>query len=83
MDRYWPHAARSRKVGGTVVLACLVPRPGPPKRCTVVSETPADIGFGEAALRMSADFLIRPITRDKAVLAIPIIVPVEFAYDRR
>jgi len=76
--RYWPIRALRARITGRVFLSCQVPRPGPPKRCTIASETPTGEGFGRAALSMSRTFLIRPVTRDAVTMDLPIIVPVLF-----
>lgn len=76
--RYWPAVALQKRRSGRVLLSCIVPRPGPPKRCTVAAETPQGHGFGAAALQMSAIFLIRPVTRDEVTVDMPILVPVLF-----
>ena len=79
MRRFWPPAAVGNRISGRAVLACQVPRSGRPDRCWVVSETPADIGFGAAAVAMAPLFRIRPVLRNGKVLPVPVIVPV--AYD--
>ena len=75
---YWPIRALRARITGRVFLSCRVPRPGPPKRCIIASETPTGEGFGRAALSMSRTFLIRPVTRDAVTMDLPIIVPVLF-----
>ncbi len=60
---YYPRRAIDRGVTGEVVLDCLVSPVGR-LACNVVSETPSNWGFGEAALRISRDHLMAPATRD-------------------
>ena len=60
---YYPRRAIDRGVTGEVVLDCLVSPVGR-LACSVVSETPPNWGFGEAALRISRDHLMAPATRD-------------------
>jgi protein TonB len=50
-------------VTGDVVLDCLVSSAGR-LDCDVVSETPSNWGFGEAALAISRDHRMAPATRD-------------------
>lgn len=68
---------RRDRVGGRVELGCLVPKPGRPKRCWLISERPKGVGLGRAVLAMWPLFRIRPIHRDDEPLDIPVIVPVE------
>ena len=77
---YWPTPAILAHMSGRTILACVVPRPGPPERCRVQFETPQGAGFGPAALRMSSRFRINPVTRDKAVVDMEIMVPIVFNY---
>jgi protein TonB len=79
MRRFWPPGAVSNRISGRAVLACRVPRSGRPEHCWVVSETPADIGFGAAAVAMAPLFRIKPVLRNGKVLPVPVIVPI--AYD--
>ena len=79
LRRFWPPDAVRDRISGRAVLACQVPRSGRPERCWVVSETPADMGFGAAAVRMSPLFRIKPVLRNGRVLPVPVIVPI--AYD--
>ena len=79
-QEYWPASAIQAKISGRAVLSCTVRRPGPPKSCRLLSETPAGAGFGPAALRMTPIFRISPVMRDKKVADIDILVPVIFNY---
>ncbi|EZP51170.1 TonB family protein [Sphingomonas sp. RIT328] len=78
LRRFWPAEAVRRHISGRVILACAVPRSGRPERCVVLIETPADMGFGAAALAMQPLFRIRPVLRNGKVVALPILVPVAF-----
>lgn len=60
---YYPRRAEERGVTGLVVLDCLVSSAGR-LDCDVVSETPTNWGFGEAALAISRDHRMAPATRD-------------------
>lgn len=75
---YWPAGSRERRIGGSVELACIVPKPGKPKRCWILSELPRGVGFGRAALAMSSIFRIKPVLRNDDVLDMPVIVPIVF-----
>jgi protein TonB len=74
LARYYPERARERGREGLAQLDCVVRVDGR-LDCTVVSETPANWRFGEAALRISRDYRMVPATRDG--------VPVEAAYRMR
>lgn len=63
LERYYPARALARDIGGQVVLDCLVDVAGA-LNCAVVSETPANWGFGDAALRISRDYRMAPAMRD-------------------
>jgi protein TonB len=79
INRYWPREAVKRGVGGEVLLACAISRPGHPDSCIAVFEAPKGIGFADAALRLSRTFRIRPNRingRDAADL--PVMIPVTF-----
>ena len=62
LARYYPDRALRREVEGRVVLDCGVSIRGA-LDCAVVSETPANWGFGEAALRISRDYQMVPAMR--------------------
>lgn len=78
MERYWPPSARERRISGYALLACTVTRPGKPDRCEAVAEMPAGEGFGEAAVRMSELFRVRPVTRGRERVDVPVYIPVLF-----
>ena len=83
MAPFWPRYARRMAISGTVRLACIVPRPGPVRRCWTIDERPRGIGFGQAALAMSRHFRIRPVATDARDRDdIPVIVPVVFEAKR-
>lgn len=63
LERYYPRRAMANNVRGEVVLDCLVDVAGA-LGCRVISETPANWGFGEAALRISRDYAMVPASRD-------------------
>lgn len=46
----WPESARGRGVQGSAALSCIVSPQGETGDCTIVEETPAGEGFGQAAL---------------------------------
>ncbi len=60
---YYPSRALARNITGAVILNCLVEVSGA-LNCAVESETPANWGFGDAALRISRDYRMVPALRD-------------------
>jgi periplasmic protein TonB len=74
LAHYYPRRALARGTQGVVVLDCLVAVSGR-LACAVVSETPRNWGFGDAALRIAADHRMAPATRNGA--------PVEGRYRMR
>lgn len=63
LESYYPTRALARDIPGQVVLDCMVDVSGG-LNCAVVSETPANWGFGQAALRISRDYRMVPAMRD-------------------
>ena len=60
---YYPARALAREIPGQVVLDCRVDVVGA-LHCAVVSETPANWGFGRAALEIAGDYRMVPAMRD-------------------
>lgn len=63
-DRVYPPAARTAHIGGEVVLSCGITAAGTMANCLVISETPDGQKFGEAALRLTPLFRVKPMTRE-------------------
>jgi protein TonB len=66
MRPYYPPFAVQSRTDGSAALACQVDARNRVRHCYILGETPANIGFGRAALRMSHLFRIRPPQRDGA-----------------
>jgi TonB family protein len=64
LQRDYPAAALAAHIAGQVVLGCQVTLAGKLADCAVLRETPAGQDFAAAALRLSADFVLRPMLRD-------------------
>lgn len=60
-ERHWPRAALGQEIEGSASLDCLVSADGR-LNCTVVSEDPPNMGFGEAAVQVSRRFRMAPET---------------------
>jgi protein TonB len=63
----YPAAARRRT--GQAMIACLATSEMRLSRCSVVSESPAGLGFGAAALRLAPDFRLQPRSRSGQMVA--------------
>ncbi|WP_337185674.1 TonB family protein [Phenylobacterium sp.] len=64
--RFYPKAAMKRGVEGRAILRCIVEATGALRDCVVAQETPPGEGFGEAAIRMSVMFRVKPLTASGA-----------------
>ena len=62
--RFPGRAARKGLSGGAATLSCEVTLEGRAANCSVVAESPADAGFGEAALESMEEARMRPATVD-------------------
>jgi TonB family protein len=77
---YYPEKAARTGRGGRVVLHCLVTAAGSVENCSVASEDPPRQGFGRAALKLSAYFKMRPMTKDGVpVGGAQIDIPIRFS----
>jgi protein TonB len=79
LERYYPERAQRMNVEGRASISCTVNARGTLEGCSVSSEDPSDQGFGDAALRMSKLFKMKPMTRDGApVDGGKITIPISF-----
>jgi protein TonB len=62
--RVYPREARQHDVSGRAVVSCKVTEKGRLTDCEVLEETPANAGFGEAALELTPLFQMRRLSRD-------------------
>lgn len=62
--RFYPEKAQRYEIEGRATISCTVMASGTLADCTVVDESPAEYGFGVAALRLAGLFMMRPQTRD-------------------
>jgi protein TonB len=79
VDRYYPSRAQSVSKAGRVVLKCRVNANGTVSSCDVVSEDPADFSFGDAAVKLSKLFKMRPQLADgRPVEGAEVSIPIRF-----
>ena len=75
----YPDRALNLGIAGSATLLCTVGVDGQVRDCQVAAETPKNLGFGAAALRLSRWFKIRPKTEDgQAVDGALVRVPIQF-----
>jgi TonB family protein len=79
MAEFYPKAAAAAHVEGHATIHCKVAATGDLTDCVASNDEPAGQGFGEAALRLSPLFKMRPMTRDGvAVSGGRINIPIRF-----
>jgi len=64
MATYYPERANRNDVEGKSTFRCSVTARGQLVNCVILSETPADMNFGDATLRLTKLFKLRPMTKD-------------------
>lgn len=73
-----PLEARKTGKGGRATISCRTTVQGALADCRVIAETPPGAGFGEAALLMAPQFLIRPATRNGVPFEGTVRIPMKF-----
>jgi len=78
LARVYPAEAQRKRLDGRVVLRCIADADGFVAQCAVASETPANQGFGNAALEMTAYMRMNPATEHGVPVPSPVNIPVAF-----
>lgn len=74
-----PSAQAGDAAEGSVLLSCIVQVNGTVKDCKVEEESPKDAGFGEAALKLTPQFRMKPqIVGGKPVGGARVRIPMVF-----
>ena len=80
LQSVYPPEALERSVDGAVRLDCRVTATGKTSNCTILSETPAEYGFGQAALSIADSLEFYPTKHDgAAVETAHVRIPVTFS----
>lgn len=77
----YPKLAMAMSITGRAVVACQVDSYGALEACKVDSASPSGLGFGEAALALTAKFRMRPKTLDgRPIAGGDIRIPIRFIF---
>ncbi len=77
---FYPKAAEKAGKTGMAAITCRVRRDGGLRACKVTSQDPAQYGFGEAALKMSANFRMKAMDQDgRPTAGAQVTIPIKFA----
>ena len=76
----YPSKAMMYRLSGQATISCRSMLSGALKDCFVIDESPMGFGFGDAALKMSASFRMKPATIDGvAIDGEHVTIPINFA----
>jgi len=80
--RVFPAAALKGKITGSALMTCAVDEDGYLADCVIDEETPAGMGFGNAALEVSAYMRMFPATNYGVPVRSTVTVPIKFVPDK-
>jgi len=75
---FYPSDAQRKKIGGMVIVRCRINEAGVPHDCQIASETPDDLGFGEAALKLAPLFELNPKIANGRAVESTVRIPITF-----
>lgn len=79
LQSFYPQAALALQIEGRAAISCIVAESGGLGACGVTAESPPELGFGPAAVRMASGFKMRPMTKDgMAVGGGRVTIPINF-----
>jgi TonB family protein len=82
MLEVYPSKAFANGLAGQATLVCQVDASGSLKDCFVIDESPAGYGFGDAALKLSSKFRLKPPFRNGVPVGGRMTIPIRFALGR-
>lgn len=74
----FPTKAIQKGVDGEATIGCKVSIQGALFECIVLSEEPADLGFGQAAIALTPQFLMKPAMKDGQPVVAGVRIPINF-----
>ncbi|MDP1616049.1 MAG: energy transducer TonB [Phenylobacterium sp.] len=74
----FPTKAMQKGVDGEATIGCKVSLQGALFECIVLSEEPADLGFGQAAIALTPQFLMKPAMKDGQPVVGGVRIPISF-----
>jgi hypothetical protein len=76
------YPTRAERAGGHAVVSCLVTVQGALTDCEAVSERPAGLGFGDAAIALAPQLMMKPVTWRGAPARTTVRIPISWeGYD--
>lgn len=74
----FPTKALEKGLDGEATIGCKVSLQGALFECIVLSEKPADMGFGQAAIALTPQFLMKPAMKDGKPVVSGVRIPISF-----
>ncbi|MDP3490656.1 MAG: TonB family protein [Phenylobacterium sp.] len=74
----FPTKALDKGMDGEATIGCKVSLQGALFECVVLSEKPAELGFGQAAIALTPQFLMKPAMKDGQPVVSGVRIPISF-----